>query len=273
MIPNVGIYRTDDHAYYWNGEGPFTSVTTATKLYDKSDALVGWAKKETAKFALRHLDTLVEHRLHNSPMPGCPPCMKAYRPFSGQEAARKWVSSLPDYIRDAAADLGTRVHAVAEDLANGKEEAIEAELRPFAESYQRFMYERDPDYLEVEYMGINLTHGYAGTGDLMVRLDGVVTAVDIKTHTKDEPLPKTYYPDTAMQLAACARFEFIGKENDPTEYPVPQASAYAVLLLGRDGYRLIPYSVTQQTFEAFLHCLALHGWRHGEAKTIVGSAA
>ena len=42
---------------------------------------------------------------------------------------------------------------------------------------------------------------------------------------------------------------------------------------GRDDYRLIPYAVTDTTFEAFVHCLQLWRWRQGEAKTIVGSAA
>lgn len=282
IVP-VGLYRTEDHRYFWNGKGPYVSVTTAKSVYDKSDALVGWAKKETAAFALRSLDALVAHRGHNTPVPECSPCaadLARRTPKGRDEAARMWVSSMPDYIRDSAADLGTRVHAAAEMLGLGKDDEVEADVIPFAEQYRRFLDDYDPEFLAIEYMGLNTTHEYAGTGDIIARLPAgaahplnTTWAIDIKTHTKDTPLPKTYYPDTAMQLAACSRFDFIGREGDPTEYAMPRVDAHAVLLLGRDDYRLIPYAVTDATFDAFLSCLSLWRWRHGEAKTIVGSAA
>lgn len=274
IIPSVGIYRNEKHRYWWNGTGPFTSVTTAMSMYDKSDVLVNWAKKETALFALRNLHVLTGHLAsHNSPEPGCPPCMKAYRPFSRQESARKWVSSIADYKRDAAADLGTRVHALAERMGQGHEDEVEPELRPFAVQYRRFIDERRPTFVEIEYMGVNLSYEYAGTGDIIADIDGKRLAIDIKTHTKDTPLPTTYYPETGMQLAACSRFEFIGKPDDPTPYPMPEVDGHAVLLVGRDDYRLVPYAVTGGTFGAFLDCLRLHRWKHGEAKTIVRPAA
>ncbi len=282
-IPAVGIHRTEDHRYYFNGQGPLPGVTTAIKSLDKSDALVGWAKKETASFAVRNLDALVAHRGHNTPVPECSPCAaNAARrtPLDRQEAARVWVSSIPDYIKDSAADLGTRVHAVAEAMGRGEVPDDAADLVPFGAQYRRFMADYLPQFHAIEYKGINLTHGYGGTGDIIATLGTDLVqfgpgawAIDIKTHTKDTPLPRTYYPETAMQLAACSRFDFIGRPGDPTEYAVPRVDAHAVLLIGRDDYRLIPYAVTDTTFDAFLHCLALHRWRNGEAKTIVGSAA
>ena len=281
-IPGVGMHRTDDHRYYWMGEGPFVSVTTALKTYDKSDVLTGWAKRETAAFALRHLDTLIAHRGHNSPVPECPPCQKARRPFDRNRAAQTWVASISDYQRDTAADLGTEVHAIAEDIGSDKESEIKPELVPYAEQYQRFLYEWQPHLLAIEYMGLNTFYGYGGTGDIIARLTtsprpsplvGKTVAIDIKSWTKDEPIKDTYYPETGMQLAACSRFDFIGKPNDPFEYKMPAVEAFAVLLLGREDYRLIPYAVTDATFAAFVACLGLHQWRYGEAKTIVGEAA
>ena len=276
IVPAVGMYRSEDHRYWFNGQGPYTSVTTALKAYDKSDALVGWAKRETASFAVRNLDALVAHRGHNTPVPECDPCAaneKRRSPVGRDEAARMWVSSIPDYIKDDAARLGTRVHLAAEAIGTGRRPTDDADIVPFATQYRRFLDEREPTLLAIEYMGLNLTHEYAGTGDIIASIDGVNTVIDIKTHTKETPLPKKYYPDTAMQLAACSRFDFIGREGDPTEYAMPRVDAHAVLLLGRDDYRLIPYAVTDTTFEAFVHCLQLWRWRQGEAKTIVGSAA
>ena len=283
-IPSVGIHRTEDHRYYIDGYGPLPGVTTILKMMDKSDVLVGWAKKETASFALRHLDALVDHRRHTLPVPECEPCainQKRRKPVGQQEAARMWVSSISDYKRDAAADLGTRVHAIAEAMGKREDMLVEAELVPFAAQYQRFLEYYDPEFLAIEYMGINETHGYGGTGDIIARFRsgslGVnaqqTLAIDIKTHTKLTPIPDTYYPETAMQLAACSRFDFIGREGDPERHWMPSVDGHAVLLLGRDDYRLIPYAVTDETFDAFLACLRLHKWRWGEAKTIVGSAA
>ena len=298
VVP-VGMYRSEDHQYWWGGRGPFVSVTTAMRLYDKSDALVGWAKKETSSFAIRNLDALIAHRQHNNPVPECAICadnVKRRKPAARDEAARLWVSAISDYQRDSAADLGTRVHAIAEEMAHGDCDyntgpgsdqcphgyffgTSTPELVPFAEQYQRFMRDYAPEYLAIEYMGINTTHEYAGTGDIIAGLYrdwGTLGtyAIDIKTWTKlDKPIPDTYYPETAMQLAACSRFDFIGREGDPQEYAMPRVDAHAVLLIGRDDYRLIPYAVTDATFDAFLNCLALHRWKNGEAKTIVGKVA
>lgn len=286
VIPSVGMHRTEDHRYYWNGEGPYPNVTGILGMIDKSEALVGWAKKETARFALQNLGILAAHRLHNYPVPECPPCatnLNRKRMVAQSEAARMWVSSIPDYMKDAAADLGTRVHEVAEQIAKGEE--YDPALAPYAGQYARFIEERRPRFIELEYMGLNRTEGYGGTGDVLARLDFIdpgaegwlandpIVAIDIKTWTKDTPIKDTYYPETAMQLSACSRFEFIGKPDDPTEYPMPRVDAYAVLLLGAEDYRLIPYAVTDRTFDAFLACKNLREWREGEAKTIVGRAA
>jgi hypothetical protein len=266
-IPQVGIHRTEDHWYYYDGAGPFPGVTTIIGMYDKSDALIGWAKREVSSFAIRRLAD-IEKRLHEGEDP---------------ERVRKWIASIPDYQRDAAADLGTRVHEAAEELANfGRMAAVSDDVRPYALQYQRFMAETQPDILLVEYMGISLTHRYGGTGDLIVRprlgrFAGKTTAIDIKTFTKPGPIPTkkgvaTYYPTTGMQLAACTRFDFLGREGDPTRMVVPSVDAYAVLYLGSEDYHLIEYKVTGETFEAFLACRRLLEWKHGEGKTIVGAA-
>lgn len=272
-IPQIGIYRTDDHRYYWMGEGPYPGVTTSMKALDKSDVLVGWAKRETAAFAIRNIDILAAHRGHNAPMPECPPCRQSRPPFDRARAAQYWVSSIPDYQRDVAADAGTRIHAIAERMATEPDYRGDPALTPYATQYARFQAHNRPQYLAIEYMGMNLTAGYGGTGDFIALMTegpfaGLTVAVDIKSHTKPTPVPAKYYPETGMQLAACTRFEFIGKPNDPTQYPLPKVNAYAVLLLGADDYSLIPYRVTDDTYEAFLHCLALTRWRNGEGKTM-----
>lgn len=265
------MFRTDDHRYFWNGVGPYTSVTTAIKMYDKSAVFMGWAKWEVARFAVDHLDILVAHREHRSVEPSCAPCMQTARPYSAIAGARKWVASIPGYKADAARDLGTEVHGIAEAIGKGESPDVAPEFLPFAVQYRRFLADYEPKMRAVEYMGINRRHHYAGTGDILADIGGRVTCVDIKTHTKPTAIPDTYYPETAMQLAACSEFDFIGKEGDPTEYLMPKVERHAVLLLGRDDYRLIPYFPTHITMDAFVACLKLHAWQQGEARTVVGT--
>jgi hypothetical protein len=258
-------------------------------MYDKSDALIGWAKREVSSFAMRHLGELVEHKRHwddGLTVVGCPPCdneFKRRQKVGGEESARLWVASISDYQRDTAADLGTRVHAAAEEINLwGNDASIADDVRPYAEQYRRWLAADLPDILEVEYMGVNLTHGYGGTGDIIAipnrgELDGKRVAIDIKTFTKPGPIKfyrgkHLYYPTTGMQLAACSRFEFIGREGDANQYPIPAVDAHAVLLIGSEDYRLIPYRVTDQTFETFLACKRLLDWKHGEGKSIVDAA-
>jgi hypothetical protein len=271
-VPSVGIYRTDDHRYYYGGQGPFPSVTTAMKMLDKSDVLMGWAKRETANFAVRNLDVLTAHREHHSVDPSCAPCMKAARPYDGTAAAAKWVATIPDYQSDKARDAGTEIHALAEAIGKGEPTAELSPFAPYAQQYRRFLAEYAVELLAIEYMGINETEGYGGTGDIIGRIGGKVACIDIKSWTKDKQVPDTYYPETAMQLIACSRFEFIGKVGDPTRYPLPKVETYGVLLLAENDYRLIPYFPTDDTYGAFLACLRLYRWRQGEARVVVGKA-
>ena len=62
----LGLTRTPKHIYTWRTEafdsGPLPSVTGILNIVDKSGALVGWAKRETAACAVRNLDMLAKMR-------------------------------------------------------------------------------------------------------------------------------------------------------------------------------------------------------------------
>src|SRR5689334_5633181 len=47
QIPEVGVYRTPRHLYYFNGQGPWPGVTTVTDVLDKP-ALVKWKREQVA---------------------------------------------------------------------------------------------------------------------------------------------------------------------------------------------------------------------------------
>lgn len=256
-IGSVGLWRTSDHRYYWSekpGEvvGPLTSVTTAMKAVDKSGPLIGWAKRVTAEAAVTNAAMLQQ--------------MIA---TGGQKAAVDWLKALPGYKRDSAADLGTRVHILAEQIANGGHPEMTDEEAPFVTAYRCFLDDYKPTFLRVEAMVCNLTHGYAGTLDFLAVIDGATTLGDIKTGSGA-------YAETAIQLSALANGEFLGWPGDPRKHPLPHIEQHVVLHLRPDlypdtGYRLIPYKVTPDTFWRFLEAKGMWEWLQGEAKTVMGA--
>lgn len=242
-----GLYRTADHRYFWRGRGPIPSVTTIQKMLDKSGPLVGWAKRETAACAVRNLPMLVQ-----------------MRESGGDAAAVAWLKSIPDYQRDTAADIGSRIHGLAERLARGEAVEVTEEERPFAERYAKWIASAEPEFLYLEEMVANLTVGYAGTFDAILRHKGKTYLADVKTGTG-------IYPETAIQLAAYSRAEFIGRPGDPTKYRIPPIDAYAVIHVRPDQpTEFVPYAVTDASWQAFLACKALHTWSEGEAKRVMG---
>jgi hypothetical protein len=246
----LGLTRTPKHVYSWSDgvtdSGPLPSVTTVLNIVDKSGALVGWAKRETAACAVRNLDMLA-----------------TMRSTGGDAAAVNWLKAIPDYQRDTAADIGTRVHALAESMARGEAIQPTDEERPFVVAYRRFMEEWQPRYLAIEDMVASLEYRYAGTLDAIVEMAGGTWMLDVKTGAG-------VYPETSLQLAAYSFADFIGRPADPKRYVIPPITAYAVLHLRPEGYEVVPYDVTPRTFEAFLHARSLFEWRETQAPRVMG---
>lgn len=262
-VPQIGLYRTPKHEYYWEGDGPLTGVTSIVGVLDKSGPLVGWAKRETAECAIRNLPMLTQMVASGGPL-----------------KAAEWLKGIPDYQKDSAANLGSAVHSFAEQIARGEDPEVPDESKPFVAAYRRFLEEYQPTYLAVEEMVANLNHGYGGTLDAICQINGETWLLDTKTS-------RGAYVETALQLAAYGNAEFIGRTNDPTKYAIPPIQRYGVLHLNPyspdrpkgypEGYRLIPYTVGDDEYEAFLSALLLLRWKRsatvGEALPIMEEAA
>jgi hypothetical protein len=242
----VGLVRDARHRYSWNGGPPYPSVTTILGIKDKP-ALVGWAKRETAACAVRNLDVL--ERMVRS---------------GGPQAATDWLKRIPDYARDASADLGSAVHAAAEGIARGQATPVAEDVGPFVAAYRRdFLDVFHPRFIAVEAMVCSERYEYGGTADAFAEIDGEVWLLDYKTGAG-------VYPDTALQLGGLARAQFIGYPGDPTQYPVPFATRFGVVHIRPDGARLLPVVVNRETVAAFLDARRLFGWDQGPAKTVIG---
>jgi hypothetical protein len=246
LMTTIGLVRDARHRYSWNGGPLYPSVTTILGIKDKP-ALVGWAKRETAACAVRNLEMLA--RMVQS---------------GGAQAAVDWLKRIPDYQRDASADLGTQVHAAAEAIARGGPVAISDEVQPFVAAYRRdFLEVFRPRFLAVEAMVCSQRYEYGGTADAFAEIDGEIWLLDYKSGAG-------VYPDTALQLAGLARAQFIGRPGDQTQYPVPAATRFGVLHILPEGARLLPVVVDRATVAAFLDARRLFEWDRGAAKTVIG---
>jgi hypothetical protein len=153
--PALGLVRDARHRYSWNGGPWYPSVTTILGIKDKP-ALVGWAKRETAACAVRNL-----------------PMLSRMAETGGPTAAIDWLRRIPDYRRDSAADLGTRMHAAAEALARGEDLSVELDVLPYVDAYvQQFLRVFEPRFLEVETTVCSTRYEYGGTADAFAEIDG-----------------------------------------------------------------------------------------------------
>lgn len=232
-----GLRRDQHHRYYYGSTGPLPGVTSIVKVVDRSGPLVGWAKRETAASAVRNLDML-QQMVRDG----------------GKDSAQQWLSRIPDYQKDEAADIGQRVHALGDAINRGEDIQPTGIEVPYVAQYRAFLADVRPvQLLATEALVCNLTVGYGGTLDSGWLIDGIPTLLDIKTG-------KGVYDETALQLAGYANAEFTGTPDDPTQVPLPAWQRYGVLHLRPDGWSLIPYDVTPETFEAFKAALTIYRW-------------
>lgn len=240
----VGLTRDERHKYQWNGGAKVPGVTSVLKALDKSGPLVGWAKRETAACAIRNIELLTVMVKDGGPV-----------------AAVEWLKRTPDYQRDTAADLGTRVHALAEAISRGQEIEVDEAAAPFVEQYQRWVATAKPEVLNAEYMVFSATHRYGGTADMAARIKGETWLIDIKTGSGA-------YAETSLQLAALHNAEWAGRPGDPKKYGIPKATRFGVLHVRPEKAELIPYDVTDAEFRAFVACRYLTDWLEFRAPAI-----
>lgn len=287
-IPSVGAYRTQDHRYYWNGKGPYPSVTTVLQVLDKP-AVVQWAKRTVAEGAVNRWEE-IGARLF-APMPDPPMVGGLDKTLVGEVGSEtrkskviQWLASMPDYVKDEAGKLGTGIHTLADMASRASDSDSETfqvsdQEKPYLEAFRgflRWLSEQGAEIVSSEKMVWSL-NGYAGTYDLIVRFpqcldveerhDGEecdceaseLWLLDIKTS-------KGYYSEYALQLIAYGYADQIILEGNPDGYPMPHIHRYGVLHLRPElypdtGYRLIEYPLVEKDYIAFLAALELYQWK------------
>lgn len=105
-----------------------------------------------------------------------------------------------------ASDFGTRWHAMAEDINNGKEPAEDLELEPFVPFYRAWKDQQLGTIHHAELRVVDKELGFAGTADLVCELHDYpddIFVLDFKT-TGKEPKKLRAFPEHCYQLAAYA---------------------------------------------------------------------
>ena len=111
-------------------------------------------------------------------------------------------------------------------------------------------------------MGVNYEVGYGGTFDLIAEFKGHRWLIDLKTS-------KGVYAETAGQLAAYAKFDHLGRPDDPVKRPMPVCSHFGVLHLKPGVASFIEYRPTVETWRMFQGAAAVHKWLKGESQTVM----
>lgn len=221
-------------------------VTTILKDGMPKPALVGWGIKTVAEYAVDHWDDLATEK---------------------PSERLKVLKGSPYADRDAAANRGTLVHDLAEQLVRGQEVEVPDELAGHVESYVRFLDEWQPEPVLVERTVVNYTVGYAGTLDLAARFPcwpGELVLADLKTSRSG------VYGETGMQLAAYRYAEFY-VADDGTEQPMPPIDRVVVIHVRADGYDVVPVRADEHVFTRFRH-VGVVARAAEEAKSWVGDA-
>jgi hypothetical protein len=251
------------------------SVTNALSTAMAKPALVPWAAKIVAEYTLDHLPQIVA------------------RSRTDRDGVLQHLKSQVTVARDKAADLGSRIHALAEAHATGQQVAWQDgddECAPYVDQYVRFLTDFDVD-LQRDVIAAEMTvadpHlGVAGTLDLIVMLpigvehtgkgltfyqlpDGERHAFLIDLKTSATRPSTSVYGEYALQLAALRDMSEAWMPDGSIE-PMPRVSGCAVLNLRRSAYALIPLPFTDAERKAWRGVVTVAKWSHSTGKDING---
>lgn len=253
------------------------SVTTILKAL-ASPGLDYWGKEQVAKAFIASAGSL-QQRIAEE----------------GEEEVIKWGLKAPyrkPIGQRSAADYGTDLHAIIEHVAvYGKYPEFDDELAPAVEQLDRWLQRAQPEFLAAEMPCYNLTSGYAGTCDGMMKLQGVPLIWDLKTskETYDrQGKHRAPYPEAGLQLSAyrhaeyavpvrprrweerSRRYYLFGDPEKDLAIDMPPVDGGMVLHLTPGHCNAHWMRCDEEIFECFQYVLEVCRWENDVSKTVVG---
>ena len=225
MAVKVSGLKRRDGFYYLPGDRKYPSVTTILQVIAKP-ALLNWAARTAASLVLEDPER-----------------------FDTADKAAGGIFTK----RDKAADRGSMVHSLCEaiDLGNTPDlSEAPADVQGDARAYQAFVATHNPQTLYTEATVWSDTHQYAGTTDLICKLQ------DGKTWLLDRKTGKAIYREATLQVTAYRHAElllFDGHMGD-----MPPIDATGIVLLQPDG--TFTFTTVEASLDAFLAAKKLWEW-------------
>lgn len=250
----------------------YASVTSLTGLLPKN--LVWWAANAAAQCAVDEWDDIGR--------------------MDTKDDAYEYIRRAHQRISTKAMDLGSEVHRFAEAYhLDQPMPTPPLPVRAYLNQLQRFLADFQPTIIAAEtkvyHRGASrspIPWAYAGTLDLLVRIDGETAVVDIKTG-------RNVWPEAALQINAYAYADFlIADPNHPgaqqvnpgrgrryyewhgppaDEIEMPDVQAGYVLHLRPEGYDLLPVPIRDDLYDLFLSLFSILDWEDRVKKTVIGA--
>lgn len=243
----------------------YWSVTTIIDKSSSKQALVGWAGRTVAEYAVANIHRLkVMLEAVTAKKDEATGIVLVSDPGAVQGAI-DWLKGCTYRMRDQKADAGTIIHAHAEAYMKKQPfPPAPEDVRGKLAAFQKYLVDWSPKYEAAEASVFNRTFRYAGTLDSIVQIPGIGRClVDYKTGSG-------VYAEAGLQCAAYRNAEFIGRP-DGREEKMPVIDATFVLHLRDDGYSLIPVRSDEPVWKSFRHAIEMFRWVEEIVPTVVGS--
>lgn len=268
--PIKRVNRGRGHSYVDANGVKVPGVTTVIGDGIPKPALMDWGPRVTAEYAVDNWDDLGK-----------------LSPSKRLEKLKK--ARYED--RDAAANKGTRVHTLAEQLVAGKEIVVPDDLAGHVEAYTAFLEDWDPEALLIEAVVMSHRHGYAGTldlgayfypqqlldaglvgGDLAPTLEALVDAGELALAILDVKTSRSgIFGETALQLAGY-RYADAYVDDDGAEQPMPEFHLALGLHIRADGYDLLPITAGPDQHRELLYAREVGRFVSEHSRGYVGAA-
>jgi len=199
--PKYKIGRDEDHAYTveFNGKSIIlpgvTGILDTVGSKDKTNRLMGWAKKQALLKVADHLRPLIGKEAHID---------EAFI-----EAVRKSAWKRDKEVLKEAGDIGTRIHNAIDAYIAGNKPVLDKDTEPGYNNFLEWLKSSGITLIKGDTYVANLGVGYGGAFDALGEHGGRLVLLDWKSsnYLKDE---------NALQTAAyCYAFrETYGQEID-----------------------------------------------------------
>jgi hypothetical protein len=214
----------------------YRSVTNVTGALPKP-ALIRWAAKITAETAVEQLEAW-------SNMP----------PYEAVD----WLKQTPYRNRDRAAARGTTIHAVIDNILQGRTYEVESLVEPWVGAAMRFIQDARPRVERTEASVYNEKVLTAGTFDFLGRLD---RAPELGRVLIDWKTSKGVYADMAVQVVGgyALGTDYI-LDDDGKEQEWHEPDTVLIVHFSAEGYSIRPVPKDRTLRRAFLGALEIRKW-------------